>query len=229
MSMLKAVTKSRLVGTRNDRGSVIAEGVVALGMLVFGGICAVLLMLNSGLSMYHKSKLGFVAMQTATYAASLSSHDSDAVQHFATALLNRMAIGARDTTVHVEDVDIEGREGVQVAITTKLPLFDTKIDILPGSIVLRDSAVATKLSLGGEGWLKFPARQGTWNPGTINGPAYITYTGGNLWIPFARFTAGQGGSAPGPGPVYEGVGVLAAPTVMTNTWQDVRQQPGPQN
>ncbi|MBI4533545.1 MAG: hypothetical protein HY711_06320 [Candidatus Melainabacteria bacterium] len=130
---------------RSLAGQALAEGVVALLLVVAGVVGGVILLVNVGMSTYYKEKLGFVANQVATYAATLSASNDITAKStdLAKDLMTKMGLPS-DATVTTETTTAGGKSAVSVTIQTgSLPLFG-KGDILPLKISLRDTAVAIK-------------------------------------------------------------------------------------
>lgn len=210
--MTRNLQASKFFRTRKTSGSAIVEGVAGLGLVIFGTICAALFLYDAGVSTYHKTKLGLVAAQTANYAASLSNHDIAAVKRFAVGLFNQLGIVSTDTSLRVNNVEVEGRSGVRVELTNRFPLFESGFRFLPGSILLSDSAVCMTSSYGsnmqGAGFMRV----------TCLVPGGPPKTGGrtqvsDIWIPVAGRTPGpptRWETPPGlPGEFYDGRGATA--------------------
>lgn len=190
------MTRMSISGQRNQRGSGIVEGVAGLALIITGTICAVLLLVNCGMAMYHKNRLGFVAMQTASYAASLPKIDQDRTKTFARELLRKMGADSSEAAIEITEIKIDERAGVQVALTNKCILLESGYDFLPKSVALTDVAACVKSGGGagggsgleGAGYIKMPL-----------GSANQVY-GKFVWIPVT--SVGSASSPPGPGTAY---------------------------
>lgn len=178
---------------RSQRGSGIVEGVAGLGLVLTGTICAVLLLVNSGMAMYHKNRLGFVALQTANYAASIPKSELGSVKTFAKELLQSMGADSMEANVESSEILVKGKPAVKVVITNKCVLFESGYDFLPKSIAMSDAATCVRSSgassgLEGAGFIKMPL-------GSMN-----QFYGKFVWIPVA--SVGSATSPPGPGVAY---------------------------
>lgn len=131
---------------RNNKGSGIVEGAVGLVLIIFGAVCAVLFMVNSGIAMYQKSRLSYVAMQTATYASQMPRLDQAAVKLFAQDILRQMGIDSGDIGVVATDVTVKGQPAVKVELRNAFPLFNSRVDYLPKTVAISDAAICVKSS-----------------------------------------------------------------------------------
>lgn len=133
---------------RKQRGAALAEGVVALWLIISITVAAISLLINSGMSMFYKQKIAYVAMQTATYTAQMKMHEDKKTQGEALAkkLLQTMGFNTSQADVQVKETTIDGAPCVQVDITiANLPLFHgTEAGMMPFSVTLGDSAVCIK-------------------------------------------------------------------------------------
>jgi Flp pilus assembly protein TadG len=136
--------KAKYIRKRNS-GAALVEGVIALMMIIMGTVGAVLLMVNTGMSMYYKQKLSFVAQQAASYIALLSAADDIEVKGEDTsrALMQAMGMDPNRCTVHIELTTVQDLPAVSVTLATDVKLFG-KGDVLPLSIKIQDTAVAIK-------------------------------------------------------------------------------------
>jgi len=139
---MKSIVKTNL---NRRRGAALVEGVVALAMIIMGTVGAVLLLVNVGMSMYYKQKLGFIASEAAMYGAVLAGNDDIEVRgaEIARALLKAMGFNPARCDVKVAEIEVDGKPGIQVTIITDLKMFG-KGDILPISMNIQDSAVAIR-------------------------------------------------------------------------------------
>jgi Flp pilus assembly protein TadG len=139
---MKSIAKTKL---NRRRGAALVEGVIALAMIIMGTVGAVLLLVNTGMSMYYKQKLGFIASEAAMYAAVLSQTDDVEVKgsETARALLQAMGFNPSRCDVKVSVTTVDDKPAIKVTITTDLKMFG-KGDILPGSINIQDTAVALR-------------------------------------------------------------------------------------
>ncbi|MBY0548421.1 MAG: hypothetical protein K2W95_14080 [Candidatus Obscuribacterales bacterium] len=187
------MNKAHFRGQRSQRGSGIVEGVAGLGLVITGTICAVLLLVNCGMAMYHKNRLGYVALQTANYAASIPKSELSSVKTFAKELLQSMGANSTDANVESSEILIKGKPAVRVVITNPCVLLESGYDFLPKSIALSDAATCVRAGgatsgLEGSGFIKMPL-------GSMN----QTY-GKFVWIPVA--SVGSATAPPGPGVAY---------------------------
>lgn len=158
MSDRKSKTKYSV--RRPASGQAIIEGVVALLLIVFGTVCAVLLLINVGFSVYYKDKLGFIANQCAQYAATQDeSNRQTKTTDFAKALLNQFGYNSDTAECEVQAVQVAGEQAIQVNLENTFPLFQSAASFLPGSIRLDEKAVVAVGAVNGglkiEGYLSF--------------------------------------------------------------------------
>jgi carbon starvation protein CstA len=133
---------------RKQYGAALAEGVVALWLIVSITVASISLLINSGMSMFYKQKIAYVAMQTATYTAQMKMHEDKKAkgEELAKKLLGSMGFNTAQADVQVSEVTIEEAPCIKVEITVaNLPLFHgTEAGMMPFSVTLGDSAVAIK-------------------------------------------------------------------------------------
>lgn len=133
---------------RNQRGAVMAEGVVSLWLIITITVASISLLINSGMSMFYKQKIAYVAMQTATYTAQLKVGDDKVTkgQELAKKLLTAMGFSTANAEIIVKEEIIEDAPCVIVEITlANLPLFQgPEPGMMPFSVTLGDKAVAIK-------------------------------------------------------------------------------------
>jgi hypothetical protein len=143
-------TLVRMHKCRQSRGSGIILGVVSSLLLVCSGVMSVLLLLNTGVSMYYREKLGFIADQAATYASTYSAflqntgtRDSD-VSAMVNALMSSMDLNSSNTTVSVTGSTSPGQQ-ISVTITANLPIVTSSAfsSAIPQRIRSTYTAVAT--------------------------------------------------------------------------------------
>ena len=129
-------------GRRGARGAALVEGVVALCMIFFGSMIAVVFLVNSGMSTFYKEKLGFITNQIALQVGQNPQMDDMAVREMARDMLNQMGIPSTDLKVKRSLATIYGRPGVAVTIVAgNLPMFGNG-QVLPLTITLQDKSVA---------------------------------------------------------------------------------------
>jgi hypothetical protein len=118
------------------------EGVLALCMVTAGTMVAVSFLVNSGMMIYYKNKLGFISSQVALQAANKPQMEDMEVEQMAKDLLTQMGLPTKDLKVTRKAVSIYGRPAVKVIIENgRMPLF-SNIDFLPATIGVQDSATA---------------------------------------------------------------------------------------
>jgi hypothetical protein len=131
---------------RAQIGAALAEGVVALMLIIGATVGACLLLSNIGTSIYYKEKLSFVSNQCAQYARFLPGTEDQEVKtaELAKSLLKSMGIKASRCEVKVKDTIVEGIPGVSVTVSAfDLQVFGTG-ELLPATVSLQDTAVALK-------------------------------------------------------------------------------------
>jgi len=131
---------------RRAHGAALVEGVISLVMITIGTVAAVTLLVNAGMTTYYKEKIGFVANQCATYAASLSPGDDLEGKTGAVArkLVAAMGMPNHSVKLKVEELPIEERMGLKVTLGVGgLGMFGSG-DILPTVVSMQDSAVALR-------------------------------------------------------------------------------------
>jgi hypothetical protein len=133
---------------RKERGSGIVEGVVGLMLVIGGTVLCVLLLINSGAATYNKEKIGFVANQAATYAATLPSDSTRQalVTTTVNSLLESMGLSSTNCSVTVSDITVASNPAVSVTVSASLPtmLSSNFGNLLPQQIQMSDTAVAIK-------------------------------------------------------------------------------------
>lgn len=134
--------------SRNQRGAVLAEGVVAIWLIISITVAAVSLLINSGMSMFYKQKISYVAMQTATYTAQLKMNEDKVGKGEAAAkkMLEAMGFSTVNSEIEIKEENIEDAPCISVSITLKnLPLFQgSEPGMMPFSVTLGDKAIAIK-------------------------------------------------------------------------------------
>ncbi len=130
-------------------------GVVDLMIVIPATIGAILFLMDTGLGMYDKSKLSFVATQAASFAASLPQNQdpTEQTKQLVSDLMKSMAIPSKAVKVGVSRITLAGRPGINVQISDEFPLFG-QASFLPAKISLQDNASA--LSAGGGPTMLFP-------------------------------------------------------------------------
>jgi len=139
---------------RTRKGSAVVEGVVGLLLIVLGVVLGTLLMVNIAGVTYCKEKVGFIANQSANYAATLPPDPArhGLVLDSVKALLTSMGFQSARTIVTITDITIGSRPSVKVTITTPFTTFLSQnfSGVIPPQITVTDSAVAVS-----NGW--YPA------------------------------------------------------------------------
>ena len=127
---------------RNAHGSGIAEGVCGLGLVIGGVVLATLLIVNTGMAMYLKGKLAFIAQQTARYSSSLpqSTMEKDA-EDFGKELARRMGLDPNSTQVKLARTKIGSEDAVEANVSSSMTTFGN-VDWLPKTVGMNDSAIA---------------------------------------------------------------------------------------
>lgn len=130
---------------RPETGGTLVEGVIGLVLIVAAGIGMALFLANIGLSVYYKEKLGFVANQTAAYAASIDGEGvQEKAKQYAEALLRGTGMNPWDLKCDVSSVSLpDGQVGTQVKLTNTFSLIQSGVTYLPGIVRLSDQAVAS--------------------------------------------------------------------------------------
>ncbi len=133
---------------RNQTGAVLAEGVVSIWLIVTVVVASISLLINSGMSMFYKQKIAFIAMQTASYTAQLKTSEDRQTkgETFARMMIKTMGLPVINSEITIKEVAIEGAPSMEVAITlTNLPLFHgPESGMLPFTVTLGDKAVAVR-------------------------------------------------------------------------------------
>ena len=135
---------------RNQRGAVLAEGVVAIWLIVSISVASISLLINSGMSMFYKQKIAYVAMETATYTAQLKMNENkiDKGEALAKKMLELIGLPSHNADIEVKEETIDDAPCITVSITVKnLPLFQgSEPGMIPFAVTLAERAVAIKQS-----------------------------------------------------------------------------------
>lgn len=137
----------KLKRARNQSGAALAEGVVSLWLVVVITVAAVSLLTNSGMSIFYKQKISFIAMQTALYTAHLKMNEDKVGkgEAFAKNMITSMGMPARNAEIIVREMNIEDAPSISVKITiANLPLLQGDGGMMPLSVTLGDEAIAIK-------------------------------------------------------------------------------------
>ncbi len=127
---------------RKTNGAVLVEGVVSLCLMIAATMVAVSFLVSSGMMVYYKQKLGFVADQVAHQVGLMPNMDDMTMQEITRDMLAHIEISTADLKVTRKDTTIYGRPAVEVTVYNgKLPLF-SNVDFLPMSIAMQDKGVA---------------------------------------------------------------------------------------
>ncbi len=135
------------VKVRSRRGAVLLEGVAAIWLIVTVSVVSISLLINSGMSMFYKQKIAFVAMETAIYTAGLKMNvDKVATgEEFAKQMLNGMGMSVQNAKIEIKETMVMDAPAISAQISlSKLPLLQGSGGMLPFSITLADKAVAIK-------------------------------------------------------------------------------------
>lgn len=134
---------------RSNSGAVLAEGVVALSLIVAGVVLGTLLLVNVGIASYYKEKLGLVTNQVAVRLARHISwnssfpkalNDTEEATTVANSLLTAMGLPKAKTVTVVSKSDF-----VTVTIVVDgFPMFGQGT-VIPVKISLQDTAAAAFL------------------------------------------------------------------------------------
>ena len=129
---------------RNDKGQALVEGATALVLIIMGTVLASLFLLNVGLGVFYKEKLGFIADQSAKYASALPAAQADkGAKDIAAQLISEMKLPIKNTQVTVDNSDAKT---IQVSISGQCAMFNNSLGVLPLQISLSDTASAVKSS-----------------------------------------------------------------------------------
>lgn len=157
---------------RSCQGSGIVEGVVGLVIVMGGLILAILLMVNTGMAMYLKGKVAFLAQQTARHATGLQASQLQSESTaFAKELAARMGMDKDSTNIEVATCTVSGEEAIEVKISSSTGTFGG-VDFLPKTVAMNDSAVAV-IEDGGSGTYGYLAVPVTSGPGTNSADVYV--------------------------------------------------------
>lgn len=229
MYQRSAKTKRALKTIRSAKGAGLVEGVTGLVMVMGGLIIAILLMMNTGMAMYLKGKIAFVAQQTARHATGLQEQDRKSQStEFAKDLAARMGMDVNSTEVEVGSCTVAGEEAVDVKISSSMATFGG-VDWLPKTVAMSDNAVAVieDGSSGTYGYLtvRVQGNNGYSNNGDLYVPVVRPKTKGNMSTtapggvnmtnvakPISRLVTqsnGMGGAGMGAGASPDLPGVLA--------------------
>lgn len=140
--MAKRSIRSARRAHRNARGSGIVEGICGLGLVIGGVVLATLLIVNTGMAMYLKGKLAFVAQQTARFSTGLpqSTMEKDA-EEFGKELARRMGLDPKETQIKIARTSIGSSEAIEAQASSSMTTFGN-VDWLPKTVGMTDSAIA---------------------------------------------------------------------------------------
>jgi hypothetical protein len=141
---MKKTTASRLCH-RRQCGQALAEGAAALVMIIAFTIGAILLALNSAVSVFYKEKLAFMSNQAAQFASTLppTINAGAATKDYLSAIMPGIGLRPRNLTVKVDkSITIAGRPAAAVTISNDCNLFGSG-SILPLFVRMTDSGLAT--------------------------------------------------------------------------------------
>lgn len=128
---------------RSSQGQAIAEGAVALILIVTGVVAGIVFLLDAGASIYWKDKLTFVTNQAASFAAQKGERvQQSEVEDFVKTLLPACGININNVEVKTETIDAGGKKLCKVTLTNTFPLFVTGVTFLPFEVRLTDQAAA---------------------------------------------------------------------------------------
>jgi len=133
---------------RDQHGAALAEGVVSLWLIISIAVASICLLVNSGMSMFYKQKIAYVAQQTATYTAQMKMNEDKKTkgEEVAKKLLAAMGFQTMNAEIDIKEETIEDAPCISVSITLKnLPLFQgSEPGMMPFSVTLGDKAVAIR-------------------------------------------------------------------------------------
>lgn len=155
---------------RKTNAAALVEGVVSLAMVIGGVILGVLLLVNIGISMYYKQKLGLVSSHVARYVATQDPNDGNLgtnAQAQATSIANAMSL----PNVQVTTINLNHPDFVTVTVNMSGVLIG-KGDVIPTAINISDTASVSK-SANPIGYFVFGVNMGLNN-------------GKNGWVPIYR-------------------------------------------
>lgn len=127
---------------RSSKGQLMAS--VDLMIMIPATVVLVLFLLNVGVAMYYKQKLGFISNEAAKFAASCHNSDSAAkTQEFVKAMLVEMGISSSDQHIEVKPCSLAGRHGATVKIQLSgLSMIGNGM-VFPSVIPMEDTSTAT--------------------------------------------------------------------------------------
>lgn len=146
----------KLTGMRNRKGSGILEGVVGLSLVIGGLVAATLFIGNVSLLGNFQSKLNFVTIQAAQYAARNgdSSNITNDTHQFVKETMKIIGMPNADTaTVTVTPQTVNGQQGMLVEISGQFPTLGNE-SWIPSIVRLRDKEFA--LGDSAVGYLRVP-------------------------------------------------------------------------
>jgi hypothetical protein len=127
---------------RCNKGAVLVEGVVSLCMMIAATLVAVSFLVSSGMMVYYKQKVGFIADQVAHQVGLMPTMDDMTMQEMTRDMLVKIGISTADLSVTRKDSTVYGRPAVEITIRNgRLPLF-SQVDFLPMTIAMQDTGVA---------------------------------------------------------------------------------------
>jgi hypothetical protein len=128
---------------RRAQGQALLEGVIALAIIIFGTVIAGLFLVNAGLSLYFKEKLGFIANQAAQFAFQIEPPEDPTArtQQFVRELVTQLALPASNVQVTATRGLTGGVNSTTVRINLGMRLFG-RGDVLPFSIPMNETSVA---------------------------------------------------------------------------------------
>jgi hypothetical protein len=127
---------------RKNKGAALVEGVVSLAMVIGGVILGVLLLVNVGVSMYYKQKLGIVSNHAAQFAATQDPGDPNL--QFNTLMKARAIATAMGLPpVNITTIDLSNPDFVTVTVNMSGVLIG-KGDVIPSAVNISDTASASK-------------------------------------------------------------------------------------
>lgn len=130
---------------RSQKGQLMAS--MDLMILIPSTIVLLLFLLNAGVAMYYKQKLGFISLEAARYAAGISSANNAAAKttEFVKDLVREMGMSCSSENVELKPCTLAGRPGVTVRVQLNgLALIGNGF-ILPSVIPMEDTSSASDI------------------------------------------------------------------------------------
>lgn len=201
----------RRFNSHTSYGAALAEGIAAIALIVFISIAFVFFVVDSGMSIYYKEKLGFITNQTAAAIAALNLDPTDpnsatTAQSTAQTDIKNLVTALNLPLPSNVSVDLSKPPIVSVTVQMDgLPLLQGNV-VLPTVISLTDTGVALQTQPQSfSGFLKIAGIPGAigWDKGSGLVPAAPTQA---IYLPVMSSIA----NAPSGKPIY-GLGSVVHP------------------